>query len=138
MYLFSTRDDVVDGSEFLSQESGSPKSAKAGQSAEDRVLPHIPGSLISMARNELMEADIDAAEAEEEDGSSSSDNSENDDDDEDEDEETDNDLSVSDLNDRYRRDIPVVLPRRKFVGACNVETVKDGALVHDGWLLVLI
>lgn len=125
VYLFSTRDDVVDGSEFLSQESGSPKSAKAGQSAEDRVLPHIPGSLISMARNELMEADIDAAEAEEEDGSSSSDNSENDDDDEDEDEETDNDLSVSDLNDRYRRDIPVVLPRRKFVGACNVETVKD-------------
>lgn len=125
VYLFSTRDDVVDGSELLPQESGSPKSPTAGQSAG---LPHLPGSLISMARNELMEADIDAAEAaEEEDGSSSSGNSDNgeEDDDEDEDQEMDDDLPASYLNDRYRPNIPVVLPRRKFVGACNVETVKD-------------
>ena len=40
--------------------------------------------------------------------------------DEDEDEDEDTEVDI-----RFRT--PIVLPRRKYVGACNTETVKDGA-----------
>lgn len=46
---------------------------------------------------------------------------------EDEDEDTSsNSFSDKEDSDPYAK-IPVVLPRMKFAGICNVETVKDGA-----------
>ena len=31
------------------------------------------------------------------------------------------------LGDSHYSDVPVVLPRSRYVGVCNVETIKDGA-----------
>lgn len=33
-------------------------------------------------------------------------------------------------DEHYFPNIPVVMPRKKFTGACNVETVKDGAYLN--------
>jgi len=49
-----------------------------------------------------------------------------------EDEETDASESSKELR------LPVVLPRRKFVGACNIETVKDGESQYESCLLVVL
>ncbi len=43
-----------------------------------------------------------------------------------ENEETSEDEETADLQMARKFQVPVVLPRRRFAGACNVETIKDG------------
>ena len=46
-------------------------------------------------------------------------------DDDNDDDEADDEAEDEEL--KYFPSVPVVMPRKKFSGACNVETVKDGA-----------
>ena len=41
------------------------------------------------------------------------------------------DENVASGDTNYYPDVPVVMPRSGFSGACNVETVKDGELPHS-------
>lgn len=43
-----------------------------------------------------------------------------------EDEENDDDDDEEGENERYYPNVPVIYPRARYAGACNVETVKDG------------
>lgn len=121
VYLYSTRDDPEDTNTKTDTLLRPNKKAKATESS-DAESSNAPGSAIS---DTLMEEDIEhfldaddpATSTAAEDGQSSTHEEEES---EDENEET--------WAHNFFPGVPTVLPRAKFAGACNVETVKDGAV----------
>ena len=73
-----------------------------------------------------MEEDIERYMGMNEDAETSDLDDENRDDDDSENEEDEDSESDTSHSLRFYPGVPVVLPRGRFAGACNVETVKDG------------
>ncbi|OSD04253.1 WD40 repeat-like protein [Trametes coccinea BRFM310] len=136
VYLYSTKDDPQPTNMASTESSIVPPNRKRSPERHDRHLSESETDMDQdrMDEDALMEEDIERIRAEstpspprasrpnveevvdEEDP----DQRETDDDEEDEEEVRDDDL----VDPRYVG-VPVIMPRSRFVGACNVETVKD-------------
>jgi hypothetical protein len=130
VYLYSTRDhaEVVTAHSELSVLLPNSKSEGKGGSSSSRTSGEWTMDIREFTPDALV---FDDDEDREQDGEGAGD--------EDYDEDMDVDDSTSDdddnegevVDDLHRGmqgydNVPVVLPRRRFTGACNVETVKDG------------
>lgn len=129
VYLYSTHDDTRTKSKETAMLRPNKKRRLPSPSKEPTTSSSsAPGSSIS---NTLMEEDIERF-VDEDDGDSdedadmdSEDCSRNEEDDEEEDDDSvDEHGTTRDF--KFYPDVPVVMPRSRFAGHCNVETVKDG------------
>ena len=125
VYLYSTKDEVKEPKEKT--ESSIIRPNKKARRSRSRS-PSASGSsrvLGSSIADNIMEEDIEhfasEAEAMDEDDIYSEGRGDDGDDERDE-----GDEDEEEYESRYFPDVPVVMPRAKFKGACNVETVKDG------------
>lgn len=126
MYLYSTKDTPLgpsDSPELTSilPPNSPPSSQPLVSTVSDEPEPPQEDQAIS---HDAMDDDIERIlfEQLDEDGAMEEDSGDDDDDDDDENEGSDTSGPSSD----EFPSIPVVLPRSRYAGICNVETVKDG------------
>lgn len=124
MYLYSTLDDATETAPRsdtsllrVNSKHSSLKQTEGTTSGSGATGTSISDALMEQDIDMFM--DLDAAEGDE---LSSEESTEDDEDVEDEDED---DMAYF----RYRGHVPIVYPRTRYAGACNVQTVKDGKLL---------
>ncbi|KAJ3553208.1 hypothetical protein NM688_g3741 [Phlebia brevispora] len=122
VYLYSTKDDTREpGSESRAATLPPNKKPKV-QSPEESSSSRVAGTSISDA---LMEEDIERILGASESAPSSAEDTDDVDPDFREEEEEREGEDDEEDEERYFPNVPVILPRKKYIGACNVETVKD-------------
>lgn len=128
VYLYSTHDDSSDGASGKDTLIASNHTSPERSSRSSAVRSTISDPADIRRTDTEMEEDIERVMTE--DGDEYNYMDENADEDENGDSETD-DVSVGfeieDVPTMKTSTVPIVYPRARFSGACNVETVKDGA-----------
>ena len=71
----------------------------------------------------------DSVDAMDDNGDESDDDDDDDDDDDETDEDTEDYNMLNPVDADAHQSVPVIYPRMRFTGHCNVETVKDGAFM---------
>lgn len=87
----------------------------------------VEDQLESLFANNVTDSIDNLSQEDDEDG----DDDDDDDDDEDDDDEDDDDHLFTPEDADSHQAVPVVYPRTRFTGHCNIETIKDGAI----WLM---
>ena len=118
MYLYSTRDDVVDSSG-----SSTPPAVVAPNTKHKVQVANQPSEdLMEGIESEWSATDADVADSDPEIQGNSSSGDQTD-------VFEDIEESINDGIPVLHGTLPVIYPRMRFAGACNVQTVKDGAYI---------
>ncbi|CAL1700680.1 unnamed protein product [Somion occarium] len=136
VYLYSTRDDPHEPSAFqggilASNDKGSQRPSPRQNADSEMSMQETPRRMSLDQLDTLMEQDIDhflsqgASESQDGEGSTGSHEQEGVREDQDEDMVEEDDDDDEGGGAESFTNVPIILPCRKYTGACNIETVKD-------------